>query len=251
MLLGYWIRDPFIPYGSGSADASEISGDSARAVGPSQHRIEALAVMTGEIRSTHRRLREIAAEAVGAPAGPAEAFAHLRKIPDSPAQGVILVEGGAPIAWAGQVRSRTVSGGEGTAVIFDQFYVTLQVSAVSGRRVAVATATIHADPPAHELTATVAELVAERTLVDSFRFSEVADTTGQLIATEAGFPLLRVDAVPLGAEQIRFVSAARVRGRAISLFSVLVFFLLAAGWSDRRKLTKRLVSWLWSGPRSQ
>ncbi len=146
VLLAWWLRDPLIPYGADSGGASEISGDTARSPDPSRRRDEAIAAMSEEIRSTHRRLAEIAAVALNSPAAAADAFTHLRKIPDSPDQGVILIEGGAPLAWAGQLRSAPDPAGAGTSLIFDDFYVTLQVAVERGARRAVATSVVHADP---------------------------------------------------------------------------------------------------------
>ena len=198
--------------------------------------------MSDEIRSTHRRLAGIAAAALDAPETPADAFTHLRKIPDSPEQGLVLVEGGTPLAWAGQIRSRTAGTGAGTSVIFDDFYVTIQVAAERGARRAVASATIHADPPADELTTTLSSRVTERTLVQSFRFGMAADTASGVPVVSGTDTLLRVDAVPLAVGQVRFVSGGRVRARAMAVLAILVFFLLALGWSDRRAVGRRLFS---------
>ena len=242
-MLAYWLRDPLLPYGSDSSDASDFSGDTSRTGGPSTRRLEAIAAMSEAIRSTHARLGVIAVAALIAPTSPEEAFAYLGKIPEAADQGIILVEGGVPVAWAGQLRSPPVSVPPGTVVVFDEFYVTLQVTAEQGARRATATSVIHADPPAAEITASLARSVTERTLVQAFRFTDAADTTGgDLVSTAAGVPLLRVDALPLGAGQVRFVSAARVRGRAMAVFVLLVFFLLALGWADRRKAGRRLFS---------
>ena len=242
VLLAWWLRDPLIPYVADSADASDFSGDSARVSDPARRRVEAIAAMSEEIRSTHRRLAEVAATALNSPAVAADAFTHLRKIPDSPDEGVILMEGGTPLAWAGQVRSHSSPGAPGTAVIFDDFYVTLQVSAERGARRALASSIVHADPPADEITATLASRVTERTLVQSFRFGLPDDSSAGQPVESGGQTLLRVDAVPLGAEQVRFVSAGRVRARAMAVFGLLVFFLLALGWSDRRALLRRFFA---------
>lgn len=199
-------------------------------------------MMSDEIRSVHRRLGRIAAAALSAPAGPADAFAHLRKIPDSPEQGVVLLEGGVPLAWGGQIRSRVPSAGPGTSVIFDEFYVTLLYTAERGARRAIASATVHADPPADELTQTLASRVTERTFVQAFRFGLAEDSSAGVPVVSGNEALLRVDAIPLAGGQVRFVSGGRVRARAMAVFVLLVFFLLALGWSDRRAVLRRLFS---------
>jgi two-component system nitrogen regulation sensor histidine kinase NtrY len=242
VLIAWWLRDPLIPYGTELGGASDFSGNPAQAEEPARRRAEAIAAMSEEIRSTHRRLAGIAVAALEAPATPAEAFTHLRKIPDSPEQAVTLIEGGSPFAWAGQLRSRVPAVGAGTSVVFDDFYVTIHVAAERGARRAVASATIHADPPADELTQTLAARVTERTLVRAFRFGLAGDTAAGAPVVSGTDTLLRVDAVPLAAAQVRFVSGGRVRARAMAVFAVIVFFLLALGWSDRRDLLRRLFS---------
>lgn len=246
-LLAFWLRDPLIPYDGGTAGASEFSADSATD-NPSFRRDEAVIAMAAAVRSAQARLASIAAEALEAPADPAAAFSHLRKLPNSHDEGVVLIEGGQPIAWAGQVRTAPALTGTGTTVTFADFYVSLQVVVERGARRAIAMSLIHAEAPADEIAVALESRIPERRLVESFRFAAAADSlSGTLITGKGGHPLLRVDATPLSAERVRFATAARARGWGVALLALLVFVLIAIGWVDRRKLSRRIFTLVIAG----
>ena len=243
VLLAFWLRDPLIPYGGDTPRASEFSGDSVRPEDPARLRIQALGAMRDAILATHSDLARIAALALDAPVGSSRAFASLRPLLRAPDQGVILVEGGVPAAWAGQVKARPIPTGTGTSVSVGEFYVTLQVVMERGARRSIATSVIHASPPANVIAPALASRIAERALVQSFRFSAPGDSSsGIVVASREGHPLITVDAIPLSAESVRFGSAARLRGSGVALLGLLIFFLMAIGWSDRRKLAKRMFT---------
>jgi two-component system nitrogen regulation sensor histidine kinase NtrY len=243
VLLAFWLRDPLIPYDGAGGAASDFSGDTTRPDDPAGRRSQAISAMAAAIRQTHGRLAQIAASALDAPAAPGAAFTHLSKIPDSPDHGVILLEQGTPLAWAGQLRSPPNPASIGTTVQFDDFYVTLQVAAVKGSRRAIASSVIHADAPADGFAVALDGRIDERSLVESFRFSLAGDSAGGVVVYGSnGAPLLRIDATPLPAGQVRFASAARTRGRGVGLLLLLVFFLGAVAWSDRRRLGHRYFS---------
>ncbi len=246
-LLAFWLRDPLIPYDGGSAGASEFSGDSAPD-NPSVRRDEAIRAMAEAVRSAETRLASIATDALDAPADPAAAFSHLRKLPNFPDEGVVLVEGDQPTAWAGQVRTTPALTGTGPTVTFTDFYVSLQVVVQRGARKAIAMSLIHAEAPASEIAAALESRIPERRVVESFRFAGAADSlAGILITGRGGHPLLRVDATPLSAERVRFATAARARGWGVALLAVMVFVLIAVGWVDRRKLWRRLFTLVAAG----
>ena len=248
VLLALWLRDPLIPYAGDTPRASELSADSARLEDSARRSVQALSAMRDAIQTTHSRLAEIAASALDAPASSENAFTFLRKLPDAPDQGVLLVEGGEPAAWAGQIKALPMATGTGTSVSVGEFYVTLQVVMERGARRSIATSVIHAAPPADGIASDLASRVAERVLVQSFRFSAPEDAAaGIVVASRAGHPLVSVDAIPLSGESVRFASAARLRGRGVALLGLLTFFLIALGWSDRRKVGKRLFTLVVAG----
>jgi signal transduction histidine kinase len=243
VLLAWWLRDPLIPYGGETPGASGISSDSTPPDEPLRKREQALAAMADAIRSKQAELGVIAASALEAPARPADAFEFLERLPKSPDAGVMIVDNGEPAAWAGQMRSPPSRTGPGTAVSFSEFYVTLQVVLDRNDRRAIATSLIYAAPPADGVAASLDATLAERPLVASFRFGAVADTSVGIVVTgQTGYPLLRVDATPLAAEQLRFAAAFTARGRGVVLLAVVMFFIIALGWSDRRWIGVRLFT---------
>ena len=243
MLLAYWLRDPLIPYAGESPRASGFSADSARAADASRRRETALRAMTAAIRASHSRLAILATRAMTAPATPTDAFGHLRSLTRSSDEGVIVFDNGRPVAWAGQMRKRPSMSGTGTTVTFTDFYTTLQVVIEKGARQVVASSVIHAEPPAGEIATALEERLDERRLVAAFRFSPPSDSAaGILVESVGGHPLMRMEATPLSGGQVRFAAAAAVRARGVVILGVLAILMLAVGWSDRRKLGRRLFT---------
>ena len=76
--------------------------------------------------------------------------------------------------------------------------------------------------------------IAGRKLVESFRFGLPTDSSGELIRSSAGAPLMRIDATPVSAGMVRFTGTALTRARGILLFAGAVLLLLAFAWTDRR-----------------
>ena len=248
VLLAYWLRDPLIPYGSDTSGASDFSGDSAAVGSGAGRREEAIRAISAAIAAEQRRLSGIAAAALESPAAPDDAFAYLRKLPVSPDEGVVLVEGGQALAWAGQLHAETSMTVPGTWVTFDEFYVGLHVVAEKGARRSIATSLLHAEPPSDEIARSLQSRLPERYLVDDFRFGPADETSaGTLISTSEGRPIIRVDATPVSPEQVRFSSASRARGGGVAILGLLSFLMIAAGWSDRRKLERRAFTLVVAG----
>lgn len=248
VLLAYWLRDPLIPYGRESPGASEYSRDSSVPDNAAGRREDAIRAITSAVTAEQQRLASVATAALESPAEPADAFAYLGKLPVSRDEGVVLMEGGQALAWAGQLRADPSMTVPGTWVTFDEFYVGLHVVAEKGARRSVATSLLHAEPPSDEIAPTLQSRISERHLVDDFRFGPATDTAaGSLITTGDGRPIVRVDATPVPPEQVRFLSAAKARGRGVALLGLLTVLMIAAGWSDRRKLERRVFTLVVAG----
>ncbi len=240
-MLAWWLRNPPIPYGGDARRASAISADSATSDDAAAIRGSAITAAIRAVSSTEVRLTEIAESALGAPADPEAAFEYLKAITRSPETGVLVQDGASPLAWAGQLRVTPTVGAAGTIVRFTPFYTTLEVVAVRGARRAMATALIHATPPADRVATALDATIEARRFVESFRFASVGDTAaGELVRDRSGRPLMRVDAIPRTAESVRFAEVASARGRGVVLLGVGILILIGFGWSDRRSLGLRL-----------
>lgn len=243
LLLAWWLRNPLVPYDSVAPDASDLSADSARGAGAVARRDEAIREFRLEILSTQRSLARIAVAALEAPEDPAAAFRYVRRLPDSPEVGVLLLEGRVPLAWGGQIRTPPAITGTGTSVAFSPFHTTLQVAVAKGKRDAVATALVHAEPPASGVARAIDTRLEGRKLVGAFRFAPPSDTSaGELVTGVRGQQFFRVDATPLSAEMVRFHATAAARARGTVLLTLGILLLLGVAWSDRRAIGLRLFA---------
>ncbi|HUQ48310.1 MAG TPA: HAMP domain-containing sensor histidine kinase [Gemmatimonadaceae bacterium] len=147
-----------------------------------------------------------------------------------------------PVAWSGQLRTQLIESADGTGVVSTPFYTVLQVSATRGSRRAVALALIHAEAPANRIARALDDQISGTKLVESFRFGLPADSTGELIRSAAGTPLMRIDATPVSPGLVSYAATTRARARGIILFAVAVLLMLGFAWTDRRALGFRVVA---------
>jgi hypothetical protein len=130
------------------------------------------------LNSLANTLHGTALRALDAPSDAADAFrvleASLGPERFATEQGVVLFRSGTPVAWAGTMRAPPSDDSSTYAVTWSDFYITLQASASRGGSRAVATALLHADPPADRLARALDEWIVRRTGVvgrDSCRSS--------------------------------------------------------------------------------
>ncbi len=243
LLLASWLRNPLIPYGSTSARASATAPDSARSREEASRRERAIVAVANAVTASEALLSEVARAALSAPGDPDLAFDFLDELPLAGETGVVVLEKGRPLAWSGRLRTPLETSPPGTSVSFSPFYTTLQVVAARGERSAVASALIHAEPPASGIATGLSDALDESSTVDEFRFSPATDTlSGSLVRGASGQALLRVDATPVSIERVRFVGASKVRGRGALLLFALTLILIAAGWSRRRAVGLRFFT---------
>ncbi|HEX2722475.1 MAG TPA: ATP-binding protein [Gemmatimonadaceae bacterium] len=243
LLLAWWLRNPLIPYGGETTRASGISADSAPTGAAASPRAVAIRALAAAIRSEEARLHQIATAAISAPRSPEPAFAYLKTLTGSPESGVLVEEGAVPLAWAGQVRPMAAGPRAGTFVMFSPFYTTLEVVLLRGGRRVVATAVLHAEPPANRVASALDGSIKEHVLVEAFHFAAPADSGGgELVLDGRGTPLVRVDAVPRDYEALRFAAAASARGRGLLLLALMLLGLITLAWRDRRSLGSRLFA---------
>ena len=123
-------------------------------------------------------LGNAARAALAAPADPEAAFAALSSIVGrtSAERGVVLYRGDRPVAWAGTSRASTDTLTARLGASFTPFYLTLYATATRGDLRAVATALVHADPPADRLAKPLDADVARAARVRGYEYQS-ADAT--------------------------------------------------------------------------
>ncbi|HEU4565126.1 MAG TPA: hypothetical protein VFS05_10775, partial [Gemmatimonadaceae bacterium] len=197
-------------------------------------------------------LREVAARAVEAPADPREALAALRAAPLGPEQGVVLYRAGAPVAWAGRSYAPPTAFERPVAVVSTPFYVSLQVQVQRGDARAIATAVVHAVPPADSLTDAVDERVARRSGVRGFEIIPVGGDTLARVAREAaregallyaplGDTLLVARPLPPAHAEARGDALRRARAMGGLLLALILALLAAATWRREPSPAWRLL----------
>ena len=194
-------------------------------------------------------LRRDAEAALRAPAEPRAAFAALAALPSGVGdRGVVLVRGGRPAAWSGRVWLPLDSSAAPYAVIRSPFYVAIQATVAQGRERAVATALVHAEPPADRLAHPLDEAVAARAGVDGFALvlpsAGVAPDSAEATAAFApgGLPLLTMRAVPLRADEAREAAAQRAKSRGALAFALAFVAFIAAEWRRHGRTWWRRVA---------
>jgi two-component system, NtrC family, nitrogen regulation sensor histidine kinase NtrY len=224
--LALWARSPAVP---------NIASDDA--LGTIEDvRVAALASLQREFARTLARLESSAAHALTAPAEPAAAFAALASLQgQDPDWGVVLFDSTGPVAWSGKLRVPVEDVDAPVTVVTNQLYTVLVVSRAGQGRRAVASAVIHAQPPASRISRSVAQRAARRHAVAGFVFDTAQIRARAVVLASGDRPLLVADAVPLSLAEMRLASVARWRARAaIACGIVLLAFLAVAARSGTR-----------------
>ncbi|HKG95256.1 MAG TPA: hypothetical protein VKA84_25280, partial [Gemmatimonadaceae bacterium] len=209
----------------------------------------ALSAMRAQLTVVAEELRAASVRALRAPADPALAARELASLAAGRVgeRGVVLYRGGAAAAWGGRLRISldTLQRPFGAGV--NAFYLVLYAVSAQHGDVAVAAATVHAEPPAGRLAPALDHIVTEQTGVGGFEFGPPQPAAGDSVFTFApggGQALFSVRARPLvpGETLLRVTEQARVRGAA-ALALALVCFTVAL-WRRRADLRVRLLALL-------
>ena len=196
-------------------------------------RTSALALRDALVQTT-RALEAMAARSLDAPDSPATAFQYLATTVGGAAeQGAVLYRNEQPSAWAGRIRIATDGLVAPLGATQSPFYLTLYAVATRGPDRAVATALVHATPPADSLAFALDRRVAGRGAVQRFEFENGAtDTsaTGTFAFSANGQPLFTVRPVPMPREEVRVHVLERARLVGALALSVLLICFVAAVW---------------------
>src|SRR5688500_12122245 len=198
------------------------------------------------LRATATSLGAAARQALDAPANTAEAFSYLAQIGGGDGErGLVLYRGSRPTAWAGRMRISPDTLTASLGASFTPFYLTLYATAQRGDSRAVATALIHADPPADRLTLPLDAEVARAAGVRGYDYQLATDSGGS-----SGFAIFASRSDTLFAARPSPVTPSEARLRAVEdatrrgavILAVAVALLLVGGWSRRSALLQRLVA---------
>jgi two-component system nitrogen regulation sensor histidine kinase NtrY len=158
-------------------------------------------------------------------------------------RGVVVYHAGRPIAWAGKVRVPTRQLEAPLGAIFSSFYLTLYATATRGTDRAVATALVHAEPPADRISRPLDVHVATETGVRGFQYGSPADAQpGFMLFASRRDTLFAARPAPVtqGEERLRLLERAQVRGGALLAAAVLT--MLVAAWRRPATLAQRLAA---------
>src|SRR5215210_2088627 len=161
-LIALWVRTPALPRTAGTGAAL----DRERA-GAAEGAVQALErAVVDAIESLEAR----AATALDAPVDVGDAFRYLStRSPKKDEESVMLFEHDCPFAWFGEMRIDPYASTGAVNVTFNPFYTTVDVSKTRGDRRAVASAVLHAAPPADRLAQSVDSRIAPAQGVASYK----------------------------------------------------------------------------------
>jgi len=193
-----------------------------------------------------KTLHSTAVRALDAPNDPAGAFRTLAASmnPERYAteQGVVLYRAGAPVAWAGRVRVEPSDDTATYAVTWSDFYVTLEARVTRNDSRAVATALLHADPPADRLARALDEWIVQRTGVLGFAFNQPVEPFMGDIFAPGGKGLLSIEPLPPRLDAVRPRVIDRSRRHGVVLLALALIAFVAAEWHPRAALGRRLAA---------
>ena len=231
-----WVRTPALPRTSGP-----VPPNGNERIAAAEGAIRAL---ERALTETRERLEERASRAIDAPNDPEGAFAFLSaRTPQRDGESVVLFDHNRPFAWSGEMRVDPDTLRSPVSVTFSPFYTTLNVSTTRGDRRAVASAVLHAAPPADGLTESVADRLAPAEGVASYEFSQPASARGGPVVVSAdGRPILRALPRLATADEVSFRSASMLRARGAVALVILTLGFLVYAWRERRTLAERLFA---------
>ncbi|MEJ7809369.1 MAG: ATP-binding protein [Gemmatimonadaceae bacterium] len=179
-------------------------------------------------------------------------------------RGVVRYRAGKPEAWAGRIyvepdsgtRARPLSAG------FSTFYVTLEARATRGETRAVASAIVHSEAPADQLTDALDEQIARQKGLRGFAFSAASaspglggdsaqsrsaaslppDASESFVFAPGGDTLFRVRPVPLGQGETRLFAEGRARVVGSAILALALALYLAASWAAATGSVWRLLA---------
>jgi two-component system nitrogen regulation sensor histidine kinase NtrY len=212
---------------------------------------EAGEMLAREVRATTAALQAAAARAAAVrldgPGGRTSAFAQLARLARGPEErGIVLFRGDSAVAWAGQFRVLPAreDRGDTVGVAASPFYLALYATAERDGKRAVATALVHAAPPADRLARALSSRVIARAGISALAFAPVADSArfpgAVTLQSPSGRRLFVARALTPEPDEARLYLLERMRVRVGVPLIVALFAFLVAIWRASRSLVWRL-----------
>jgi signal transduction histidine kinase len=218
-----------------------LGGRRAPAAGAAEA-AEALAEATRDVMP---ELARTAARLASAPGiGPASRVTAIEPFMPSAARGeaaAVVMDDGAPVAWAGLVRLPLAGMTDSVGVVQNEFYAVAYAKSTRGRRTALAMRTVQAEPPADRLSRSLLAVVGRDLGFDRVAVSPVA-MEGAVPLQAGGVPILWMR------PEIPVSSVARLRveerWRLVGLGLAGLVLLLGMGlvWRQSSLLSGRLLT---------
>ena len=180
--------------------------------------------------------------ALAAPPQPQGAFAALTShgVGDYD-RGVVLIESGQPLAWAGQGRAPLGSPVEGISLISTPIYDELRVTRTEGTRRATAFTLLDAVSPGDSIARPLTRLVADRSGVARIDVNPSgADAVGGRDYAVDGKRLASISYELPSQEEVFFQRGERARVTVSGVLAIALLALIVAAWRTSRDLLPRL-----------
>jgi len=195
--------------------------------------------------ATAANLSDAARGALDAPEDPAKAFGALSHLVDDRTgeRGIVVYRSGRPVAWAGtnRVNTDTLSARLGAAV--SPFYLTLYATAKRGDVRAVATALVHADPPADRLAKALDASVARNSGVRDYEYQPASGApSGFTMFASRTDTLFGARPSPITPSEARLRAVEQATRRGAVLLALALAFLLIGGWARPSPFVQRVLA---------
>jgi signal transduction histidine kinase len=206
--------------------------------------------------ATAAELTDVARRALDAPTDPSAAFEALSSLAERVhgtrwwqrssnglgERGVAVYRDGRPVAWAGTTRVAVDTLEARLGAVFSPFYLTLYATAIRGNVRAVATALVHADPPADRLAQALDAAVARESGVRGYEYQPAAQApSGFTMFASRTDTLFGARPAPVTPSEARLRAVEEATRRGAVLLALALAFLLIGAWSRPSPLPQRLV----------
>jgi signal transduction histidine kinase len=184
-----------------------------------------------------------AARGPGADSGAAAWDALDRLVRGHPERAVLRGRDGRPDVWAGRLNLPVDSLPGTHGVMATPFYLALYVAAANGNVTAIATALLHAEPPADNLTTPLDAHAARPTGIAGYVFGP-ADVPGDSVRRVyvEGDAVLAVRAVVAPPEVVALEFRERAITRSGALLALLALLFIATAWRREHPVRTRLAA---------